>query len=55
MAELLNKDSGSETIREIILKKIEDPSLKFFLKMELDQIDNKKTMLETIQTKPPKK
>lgn len=47
------KDSG-DTARKIILKKIEDPSMQVFIKMELDQIDQKKSLLETIQTKPPK-
>lgn len=51
------KDSG-DTAKKIILKKIEDPSMQVFIKMELDQIDQKKSdenLLETIQTKPIKK
>lgn len=50
------KDSG-ETARKIILQKIADPSMQIFLKMELNQIDkklNEPSLLETIQTKPPK-
>lgn len=49
----LYKDSG-ETAKKMILKKIEDPSMQVFLKMELNHIESKKSLLESIQTKPPK-
>lgn len=48
------KDSG-ETAKKIILQKISDPSMVVFLKMELNSIDDKKSMFDQIQPKPVKK
>lgn len=50
----LYNDSG-ETAKKLILKKITDPSMQVFLKMELESIDSKKSLFDSIQTKPVKK
>lgn len=45
----LYQDSG-EIAKKLIMKKIQDPSMQVFLKMEIDQIDHKKSLIESIQT-----
>ncbi|CRK98111.1 CLUMA_CG011479, isoform A [Clunio marinus] len=47
------KDSG-ETARKTILQKIKEPSMQIFIQMELRDIDKKKTIFDSIQTKSPK-
>lgn len=48
------QDSGT-TAKKIILKKITDPSMQVFLKMEISMLDKKKPIsIDDIQTRPPK-
>lgn len=46
----LYKDGG--TAKKLVLEKIKDPSMQVFLKMELNSLDDKKSLFDSNKTRP---